>query len=343
MVLLSAESERRLIADVLEALEVSPAFAAVVADDLVEADLRGHDSHGLGRLNMQVDNLRAGRVDATAEPKVVHDQPGALTIDGHRALGPPVVDFALDRAAEQAQRNGACTAAIRNHGYIAYLGRYVERVLDSDCICILLGKSKGNVHPWGGLLPLVGSNPIACAIPTDGDPLLVDMSTGTAAMGKILEAIRTGEPIPTDWAVDEEGRPTSDPLAARRGALSPLGGAKGYALGLVVELLAAVLPGGDSGSRREDTNLWSALAMVLHIPSFAEPATFRRQTTAYLDSLKASPKAPGFDEILVPGERAYGTRRERLVSGISHPDETWRLASGYCRELGLDPESYTRA
>ncbi|MFI5267184.1 MAG: Ldh family oxidoreductase, partial [Chloroflexota bacterium] len=229
MVVLSADSERRLIADILRALHVSEADAAVVADGLVEADLRGHDSHGLGRLNMQVDNLRAGRVDAAAIPRVVHEEGGAIVVDGCRALGPPTIDFALHLATDKAQQHGSCTAAIRNHGYIAYLGRYVERPLERDCICILLGKSKGNVHPWGGLLPLVGSNPIATAIPTEGEPLLVDMSTGTAAMGKILEAIRTGEGIPSDWAVDEKGRPTTDPLAARRGALSPLGGAKGYA------------------------------------------------------------------------------------------------------------------
>jgi L-2-hydroxycarboxylate dehydrogenase (NAD+) len=340
MVELSAGSERRLIEDVLRALGVPEDARASVADNLVEADLRGHDSHGLGRLNMQVDNLRAGRVDAAAQPKVVHNQPGALVVDGCQALGPPSIDFVLDRAVEKAVENGSCTAAVRNHGYIAYLGHYVERTLERDCVCILLGKSKGNVHPWGGILPLVGSNPIATAIPTEGEPLLVDMSTGTAAMGKILEAIRTGEAIPDDWAVDERGLPTTDPLAARRGALSPLGGAKGYALGLLVELLAAVLPGGDSGSQREDANLWSALAIVLHIPSFADSAAFRRRVSAYLQRLKASPKAPGFDEILVPGERAYRTRRERLQSGIPHPDETWRSAAAYCRDLGLDPERY---
>ena len=340
MILLSAEAERRLIVDVLLALQVSEADAAVVAADLVEADLRGHDSHGLGRLNMQVDNLRAGRVDASAHPQVVQEQPGALIVDGCRALGPPTIAFALDRAAGRAQASGSCTVAVRNHGYVAYLGWYVERALEYNCICVLLGKSKGNVHPWGGLLPLVGSNPIAAAIPTAGDPLLVDMSTGTAAMGKILEAIRTGETIPAEWAVDEQGRSTTDPLAARRGALSPLGGAKGYALGLLVELLAAVLPGGDSGSRRDDASLWSALAFVLHVPSFADPAEFRRQASDYLAGLKASPRAPGFDEILIPGERAYRTRRERLTSGIPHPDETWRSAARFCRDLGLDPDRY---
>jgi L-2-hydroxycarboxylate dehydrogenase (NAD+) len=340
MVLLTADLERRLIADILLALHVSVADAAIVADDLVEADLRGHDSHGLGRLNMQVDNLRAGRVDATARPRIVQERASAIVVDGCRALGPPTIDFGVDLAVEHACEHGSCTVAIRNHGYIAYLGRYVERSLAQDCICILLGKSKGNVHPWGGLLPLMGSNPIASAIPTEGEPLLIDMSTSTSAMGKILEAIRTGEAIPSSWAVDEHGRPTTDPLAARRGAMSPLGGAKGYALALLVGMLAAVLPGGDSGSQRQDPNLWSALAIVLHIPSFADAADFRRQASAFVTSLKASPTAPGFDEILLPGERAYRTRRERLHSGIPHPDETWRSAAAFCRDLNLDPQRY---
>jgi LDH2 family malate/lactate/ureidoglycolate dehydrogenase len=343
MVVLSADAERRLIGDILSALSVAEADAAVVADDLVEADLRGHDSHGLGRLNLQVELLRSGRVNAAARPRIVADQPSAVVVDAENSLGPPAVFFGLDRAIDRARQHGSCAATIRNHGYIAYLGLYVERALEHDCICILLAKSKGNVHPWGGLLPLVGSNPIAVAIPTEAEPVLVDMSTGNAAMGKILAAIRTGEPIPPDWAVDEHGRPTTDPLAARRGAISPMGGPKGYALGVVIELLAAVLPAGGAGTSRSDDALWSSLLLVLHLPSFMDPAEFRRQTSAYLRYLKDSPKAPGFDEILIPGERAYRTRRERLQTGIPHPDESWRTASAYCEQLGLDPAAYTPA
>jgi LDH2 family malate/lactate/ureidoglycolate dehydrogenase len=340
MVVLRADAERRLIQDVLRALSVAQEDAAAIAEVLVEADLRGHDSHGLGRLNMQVDMIRGGRVDPAAAPTVERDTGASLVIDANGGLGPPAIFFGLDQAMRRAKQHGSCTTAIRNHGYTAYLGLYVERALEHDCICILLGKSKGNVHPYGGVLPLVGSNPIAAAIPTEGEPLLVDMSTSTAAMGKILAAIRTGESIPNDWAVDEHGVPATDPNAARRGAMSPLGGAKGYALGLLVEVLAAILTGGESGSARSDGNLWSALAIVLHVPSFLDPAEFRRQTSAYLAAIKASPKAPGFDEILIPGERAYRLRRERLASGIPHPDETWRAVTSYCQDLGLAPAAY---
>jgi LDH2 family malate/lactate/ureidoglycolate dehydrogenase len=336
MVLLTAEAELRLIGDLLLAAGVSEEDAEMVADDLVEADLRGHDSHGLGRLNMQLDNLRSGRVRPDAEPSIVQNQSGSVVVDADRALGPPAVYFGLNEAVARASEHGSCTVAIRNHGYIAYLGRYVERPLEHDCIAILLGKSRGNVHPWGGVQPLVGSNPIAAAIPTEGDPLLVDMSTSASAMGRILEAIRNHEPIPEGWAVDQLGAPTTDPLAARRGALSPLGGPKGFALGLLVELLTAVLAGGG----HEEGALWSSLAIVLHIPSFMEPEDLRRQASAYLHSVKASPQAPGFAEILLPGERAYRTRRERLQSGIPHPDDTWHAVLRYCEAVGLDPAAY---
>jgi LDH2 family malate/lactate/ureidoglycolate dehydrogenase len=339
MVVLQADKERRLMLDLLRAHGASEADAAIVAEDLLEADLRGHDSHGLARFNMQLDALRQGRVDASATPAVVSDSAGAVTVDARRALGPPAMLFAVDEAVRRASGGqGVCAVTIRNHGYIAYLGWYVERGLEHDCICVLMSKARGGVHPYGGVLPLVGSNPITAAVPTAGEPLLIDMATSTAAMGKILAAQRTGEAIPSDWAVDEQGNPTTDANAARKGALSPLGGAKGYALGLLVEMLAAVLPGGSSGAARDA--LWSAVAIAVHVSAFGDPAEFRRRASAYLDELKSSPVAPGFSEILVPGQRAYRIRRERLAEGIPVSDETWRTIGGYLESAGLAAADY---
>src|SRR5689334_3175386 len=136
MVVLSAVAEGRLISDVLARLLVPPGDAATIADVLVEADLRGHDSHGLSRFNMQVDTLRDGRVDAGAQPAIVSERAASLVVDGRRSLGPPTIAFALDAAIARAEQHGSCTVAIRNHGYIAYVGRYAERGLDRDCLCL---------------------------------------------------------------------------------------------------------------------------------------------------------------------------------------------------------------
>jgi len=151
MVTISADAERRLITDLLRPFSVGQQAAAAVADDLVEADLRGHDSHGLARLNMHLDRLRTGSVKAGAVPVIERELPGAIVIDGAATLGPPAMHFAIDEGVRRAKTSGSCTASIREHGYIAYLGRYVERGLDHDCICILVSKSRGNVHPYGGM------------------------------------------------------------------------------------------------------------------------------------------------------------------------------------------------
>lgn len=343
MVHLTAEAERRLIGDLLRAHGASTEEAEIVSEVLLEADLRGHDSHGLARIDMQIERIRGGAVIPGSQPSIERERPASVVVDGNRSLGPACVRFALNEALQRAKQQGSCTVAMHNHGYIAYLGRYVELGLDDDCVCILLARAKSGVHPYGGLRPMLGSDPIAAAIPTAGDPLLIDLSTSAAAGGKLLEAIRAGASIPEGWAVDSQGRPTTDPTAGKRGALSPLGGAKGYALGLLIELLAGLLAGGGAGpdmSSSAASNLWSSLAIVLHVPAFMDPSAFRSSASAYLARIKASPVAPGFQEILLPGERAYRLRRERLQSGIPIPDEAWQAVASYCLEAGLDAGSY---
>lgn len=343
MIVLSAAAERRLMVDLLTRFSATLGEAEVVADVLTEADLRGHESHGLARLNMQVTTLREGSVMGDRQPLLERDEPGALVVDGNRALGPPALSTAIGWAVERAERQGCCSVAVYNHGYTAYAGRYPELGLPRDCVCLLFGKSRGGAHPYGGRQPIVGTNPLACAIPTEGDPLLIDMSTSTSAIGKLMAAAREGKSIPADWAIDERGQPTIDPRAALRGALSPAGGAKGYALALLLEMLAGILAeGGRSPERLAEggRRLWSSFAVVLHLGAFMDPAVFRRQASAYLAHVKASPTAPGFDEILLPGERAYRTRRQRLATGIPLPTETWEPAAAFCREAGLDPTAY---
>jgi L-2-hydroxycarboxylate dehydrogenase (NAD+) len=337
MVLLSADAERRLIADVLRAHGASQAEAGIVAEDVVEADLRGHDSHGLARFGTQVSLIRRGRVQPGTQPRIERESPAALAIDCAGAIGPAAMVHGIDEGIERAQTQGSCAVSLRNHGYIAYLGWYVERGLDHDCLCLLVSKGGESVHPYGGVQPLLGTNPIAAAIPTAGEPVLIDMSTSTTSMGRILAAARAAASIPEDWAVDAQGVPTTDPAAARQGALSPLGGAKGYALGLLVEFLAAILPSGDYSAGH---GLWSAFALVLHIPSFTEATDFRQRASAYVKRLKSSPRAPGVTEILLPGERAYRLRRKRLASGIPHSDEVWQATARLCEETGLDATAY---
>lgn len=342
---LRPEQERRLIVDALLALRVRPADADCTADVLVEADLRGYGSHGLARLPLVTDRIRDGSVDPAGQPEIEQQRPAALRVNGHRSLGPPAVFAALAEATRRAREAGTCSVAAYNHSYIAYLGRYVERCLEDDCIALLMSNALTTVHPYGGRQRLLGTNPIAVAIPTPGDPLLIDLATSAASAGKLQAAARAGTLVPADWAIDEQGRPTTDPAAGLRGALSPLGGAKGYGLGLLVDAFARLLARSESFdgpdfNLREQPYWWSSFAVVIHIGSLLDPAVFRARVAEYVALLKASPVAPGFAEILVPGERAYRVRRERAQTGIPIEDQIWANVCTCCRAIGAEPDEY---
>ena len=325
--LLSAEQERRLIVDALLKLGIRLEHAESTADVLVEADLRGHGSHGLGRLRLVIERIQDGSVDPAGVPCVEDERPAALRVNGNRSLGPPAVVLGLQEATRRARQQGTCSVAAYNHSYIAYLGRYVERCLDEDCVALLMSHALTVVHPYGGTARLLGTNPIAVAIPALGDPLLIDFSTSATSAGKLQAAERAGRSVPAEWAIDEAGLPTTDPAAALRGALSPMAGAKGYGLGLLVEALAHLLARtGDSpmGHERGVPSWWSSFAFVVWIGAYMDPGEFRARVSDYVARIKSSPAAPGFEEILVPGERAYRVRRERLQSGVPIDDEVWQ-------------------
>ncbi|MDE3074415.1 MAG: Ldh family oxidoreductase [Chloroflexota bacterium] len=344
MIWLKADDERRLVRDLLLALGASHRASDDAAADIVEADLRGHDSHGLARLELQVRLIRGGTVNPAAEPVVEEARPGSLVVDGRTALGARAVIFGVQAAIERALDAGSCAATIHSHGYAAYYGYYAELGIEQDCIVLVCSKSsRWNVHAYGGVQPVLGSDPLAIGIPTNGDPLLLDMSTAAAANGKLLAAARAGQSIPAGLAIDSEGRPTTDPRVAMQGATSPFGGAKGYGLGLVVEMLGGLLARAGVGAQVDEqgrTRPWSSSAIVLYVGAFIDPAEFRRQTSEYLRRVKGSRVAPGFEEILVPGERAYRTRRERLASGIPIPDDVWEAVWRLARSVGVEANGH---
>ena len=165
-----------------------------------------------------------------------------LSVDGNRGLGPVVAMAALETDHARAPAKTArAIAAIRNANHLGALAYYAEHVASLGLTCIALTISEALVHPWGGRKALVGTNPIAIGVPADPTPLVMDMATGLVSMGKIHDHANRHEPIPPNWALDENGDPTTDAVAAKKGAIAPFGGAKGYALGLAFEVLVASL------------------------------------------------------------------------------------------------------
>ena len=267
----------------------------------------------------------------------------AALLDGDQALGPYAATVATYEAMARARGGGVAAVGFYNCGHIGLAGYYVELAAREDLIGLLFAKSEASVHPYGGFEPIIGTNPVCVGIPTEGDPLLLDMATSGTSLGKLREAAAAGRRLPDGYAMAPDGTPTNDPEVAQEGALSPFGGAKGYGLALAVELLGGILTGAGAGPMREAgewRKLWGALVVVLDPSTFSKVPELKRAVSAYLAEVKGSRLAPGFEEILIPGERSYRRRREQLEKGVYVADGVWNSVARVARELGIEPERY---
>jgi L-lactate dehydrogenase len=298
--------------------------AGVVAQVLVEGDLLGHTTHGLQLLPGYLAELEKGSMTREGEPQVLADFPAAVTWDGRRLPGPWLTVRALALASERARRQGTCTVVIRRSHHLACLAAYLRPVAEQGFLVLLTcsDPSIGGVAPHGGRRSLYTPDPLAAAWPTDGGPVILDVSMSIATNGLSRRLAAEGRRFPGAWAVDGEGRPTDDPAAlfgANPGALLPMGGAdhghKGYALGLLVEALTGGLAG---HGRADPAEGWSAnvFLQVLDPALFGSREDFLRQTSWLAEACRANPPRPGFERVRLPGEGGRQRRAEQLAGGV---------------------------
>lgn len=236
------EALRALVARALERSNTAPQNAASVAAALVAAEIDGQKGHGLSRVASYAAQARSGKVDGHAVPKLSRPRPGAILIDAADGFAFPALDVAIEALAETAPNQGIAVAAIRRSHHFGMAGRVVERLAEKGLVAIVMGNSPKAIAPWGGTAALFGTNPIAFACPRRaGAPLIIDLSLSKVARGRIMVAAQKGEAIPEGWALDRDGKPTTDAKAALDGAMLPMGDAKGAALALMVEILSAAL------------------------------------------------------------------------------------------------------
>lgn len=237
-----------LITAALVAANTAEGNARAVARALTRAEIDGQRGHGLSRVPSYAAQARSGKVDGHALPEARQTRPGTLLIDVRRGFAYPAFDLALARLPELARANGVAAAGFVRSHHFGVAGQHVERLAEAGLVGLAFGNTPKAMAPWGGRVPVYGTNPIAFAAPMPkAPPLVVDLALSQVARGRILAAARRGEPIPAGWAVDERGVPTTDAAAALKGALQPIGGAKGAALALMVEVLAAALTGAAFG------------------------------------------------------------------------------------------------
>jgi len=328
---------RALSVCVLTVLGTPESAAGEQADMLLEGDLRGHPSHGLRRLDMLVQRIRAGVVRPAAEPTLDWATQAVLRVGGGHGLGPPTAHRAVEALLTRVRETGVAVAAIRDSNHLGMLAPYVERMAADGIIGIATTTSEALVHPWGGRRAMVGTNPIALAIPTPSEPLVLDMATGQISMGKVLSHAARRVPLPAGAAVDEHGDPTTDAAAAAKGAISPFGGPKGYALAVTLELLVASLTGSALGRHVHGTLDPADVCNKGDVIIALAPEVFGAGASAavqeYLDDLRAEPPAPGHLSVAVPGDRARSTRRRHLATGVPVAKVTWQRATSLADEL----------
>ena len=325
--------------------------AHAVVDHLVESNLFGHDSHGAIRYYEYTRAIREGRFQPRATPTIVRDYPSTAVVDAGGALGQVGATFAMNLAIDKARQHGLATVTLRNTSHVGRAGAYPLMAARQGNLIALAFVNAGHlgyqIAPFGGLEGRISTNPIAFSAPRpETDPILVDMTTSVVAEGKVRVAINQGKHVPEGWLIDADGNPTTDPNDFRAeppGAILPLGGVvahKGYALGLVVELLGGTLSGEGcaDGSRTMSSN--GVLFTVYNIEHFTELSTYYEEVEALLRHVKSSRLAPGFKEILAPGEPEFRSAQRKESEGIEIDETTWAAICQEGRTLGLDPNSW---
>jgi len=315
---------------------VPPEDAAQAADVLSAADLRGIDSHGVARLSTYFDLLMAGRINPRPRPEVVRETPSTATVDGDNGLGLVVGPWANDVAMDKAQAVGSGWVSVRHSNHFGIAGYGPLRALERGMIGWAMTNSTRLVAPLWGAQRMLGTNPLAIAFPgREEPPIVIDMATPVVPLGKIEIARRKGERIPLGWAIDAEGRPTDDPdRLIDGGALLPLGsdrehgGHKGYCLGMMVDVLCAVLSGANWGPfappfmLRQEVPEGSVGKGIGHffgamrIDGFIDPEEFRGQIDHLVRAFRATRPAPGTRGPLIPGDPEREAERERRQAGI---------------------------
>jgi LDH2 family malate/lactate/ureidoglycolate dehydrogenase len=316
----------RFITESLVDLAVAPDDASIVAESLVEAELEGQSGHGAIRFPFVLSRLRAGLIDPHPIMRVISNSPAAALLDGGNGLGPVVGMRALAIAQEKARAEGIGLCAARRSNHLGSVGFYVNIAAMNGMIALGFGNTPPAMAPPGGVTPVLGTNPIAAAFPTRDAPVLVDLATSQVARGRILKAARNGESMPAGWGIDARGKDTTDPDEALKGSLKPLGGAKGFALALIVEALSGVLAGSavgpEVGGTYIDSDKESNLGLCfLVIDPAAIDAGFAERMTALAVVIRTVDALDVAEPVRVPGDRRRLEAAVRRAEGIELSDQ----------------------
>ena len=324
--------------NVFEKLKVPAAEAEIVTRSMIDANRVGHDSHGVIHLPKYVRELEAGLIQPDAPTETLHESASIAVLDGNWGLGPVVATRAVELAIQKAKQTDVSSVAVSRCNEVGRLGGYACLAADAEMIALLMANDHGGgtcVAPHGGVEGRLSTNPIACAVPIEGqDPIILDMSTSVVASGKLRVKQHREEALPHGWLIDAEGKSTTDAndfYNTPPAALLPFGGIaahKGFGLSVIVDILAGALTGAGC-SQGEDARVGNGLfVLVINIASFREFPGFSAEIARFIGYLKSAKRAVGIDAIRMPGERGWKEQRKREREGIPIDAETWTQIKG---------------
>lgn len=316
--------------------------AAIIAQVVVEADLRGIESHGILRLPAYIHRVQAGLMTPHTAIQSVRERGASALLDAQHGFGQVAGVRAMEDAIRRAREHGVGFVGVRNANHFGIAAYYAMMALPERMIGMVFANAAPSMAAFGGIAPVLGSNPICVAIPTGGDvDIVLDMASAVVARGKIRLAAAKGDKIPFGWALDAEGRPTEDPQAALDGTLVPIGGPKGYGLALVVDILAGALTGSDFGTDIASVHELHRQTSVgftvqaLDVTAFADWGDFERDMRSLTQRIVGSPRAVGVNRIYLPGEIEWLKKQERLRTGIPVPHSLLNQLAELGEELGV--------
>jgi len=340
MIYVAAEAADVFVRGLLAAHDVPPEDAAIIAACLVSADLRGVDTHGICRLPGYLDRVRRGLINVRPQLAPKRVTPVAAALDGQDAFGFVVGMCAINEAIAMARELGLGLVSVRRSTHFGMAASYVTPAIDAGFIAFVFSNASPAMPPWGGKEGLLGTNPFAVGAPGGKrGPFLLDMSPAVAARGKIRRAERRGESIPLGYALDAQGRPTTDPTAALGGVVLPIGGYKGSGLSMLMDILGGVISGaGFAGSVADQYKVYDRPQDVGHFflamrpDLFIPEGDYRARMDTLVERVRDCPKAEGFDEILMPGEPEARLEAMHRRTGIPYaPSEVAALQAEAAR------------
>jgi LDH2 family malate/lactate/ureidoglycolate dehydrogenase len=322
------------------------ADAHLTADTLVQADLWGHQSHGVMRLPWYTARLQSGAARPVAEPNDVVDAGAIGVIDGRDGMGQVLAARAARDAIRRAKLHGIGAVAVRNSNHFGTAMYYTLMAPPEGCIMFLSTNASPALAPLGGRKKLVGNNPWSWAAPAGRHaPMVLDIANTGVARGKIYLARQRNESIPLGWALDAEGVPTTDPAAAIEGIIAPMAGHKGYAISVLMDVLSGVLTGSEFGPgvsgpyQAEKRSGAGHLIIAVNIEVIQPLTAFNARMEAMIAGLKNAPRARGVEEIFYPGEIEARNNERNLREGLILPADTLSDLAKLAHELGLEPIS----